>query len=148
MRYINPVKTRVEDRFLAERIVLSMESSTAAIRALRRRLGNNGVVSVTAIYNQTVNPVGVPLLNGVLRLGSGALDLGYATGAPVLPVFAVREGPDRHGVRVEAALPVEASLSRPDAVRAAMAVYGERLLPYIRAFPDQWLGWSQMADRA
>ena len=47
VRYLNPVHRRAEDRYLAERVVLSLASPVGAMRTLMQRLKSNGVVTVT-----------------------------------------------------------------------------------------------------
>jgi hypothetical protein len=144
VRWLNPIPAAAENRYLAERVSIARAGPTSALRTLRRRLGENRPVSIVAIFNRTLNPVRAPFLDGAIAMGSGALDLGYAANAPVLPLFAVRDGPSRHRVVIEPALPMPRHLGRREARDQAFAAYVKLLESYVLRYPDQWLGWGQL----
>ena len=102
-RVLNPIQTRVERRYLAERLVMSDERSVGPLRELAARLEQNRLVSITlAASGRRTRLVPLPR-----RLPSGSrparLALACQTGAPLLPVFTLREpdgrfvDPDRGG---------------------------------------------------
>ncbi|MGH6953638.1 MAG: hypothetical protein ACREGL_05610, partial [Alphaproteobacteria bacterium] len=111
MRFLNPVRTRIEDRYLERRVFFAPESPTAALRALYARLNENRVVSIAA-REVARRPFAVPVLGGLLPLGTGALDLAHATGAALLPVFSRRDERGAFEVVVEPPLETERALPR------------------------------------
>jgi lauroyl/myristoyl acyltransferase len=141
MAVLNPVVVAAENRFLEERVVLSLASARPALDRLARRLGENGLVSIT-VRSTARRPLEVPLLDGRFAIAPGAPGLAHRSGAALLPVFVLPEGPDRFVVTVEAPIPVDASAPREAAVQAAAEAYAKRLEPYLLHAPGQWLGWT------
>ena len=47
IRFLNPIWIRVEDRFIAERVVIYGETAAEALTVLRKRLAANGIVIIT-----------------------------------------------------------------------------------------------------
>ncbi|MDP6517550.1 MAG: hypothetical protein QF926_13145 [Alphaproteobacteria bacterium] len=142
IRYLNALVRAAEDRHLAERVPLADDNPVAAVRTLRHRLGDNRPVSISA-RDDSKHPCRVPFLSGHLVLASGAADLAHATGAPLLPVFCVR---DQAGFRVivEAPLTVDRALSRRQSswrVARDLAAATER---HVLDHPGQWLGWPHL----
>lgn len=136
----------VEDRFLAERIVMD-DDGAAAVLTLRQRLKDNGVVVVRAL-NLARRVFELPFFDGRLRLAPGALELAWATGAAVLPVFTIRSGASAFRVHVEAPLEFGAKNDRKAAIEAAMIDYAARLEAQVLAHPAQWNGWTNQASPA
>jgi lauroyl/myristoyl acyltransferase len=143
MRFLNPVRAGIEERYVRERVMLSIDGPTAALRGLHRRLRHNGVVSIT-VRERALRPAIVPFLDGTIKLASGAADLAYATRAALLPVFAVREPDGRHRVIIEPPLELRRDLPRAGAVDLALRQYSERLAPRALAYPGQWRGWLHL----
>jgi predicted LPLAT superfamily acyltransferase len=139
VRWLNPVWTRIEARFLRERIVLDPRAETAALRMLRRRLAEGGAVSIT-VGHEAVRTVGASVLGVPLRLSTGPMHLAVASGAPLIPVFSVRNGEGAFVVTLDAPLRVEAGAERDTREHAIAAEYASRLEPWVRQYPGQWLG--------
>jgi lauroyl/myristoyl acyltransferase len=140
MRFLNPVRTTAESRYLGERVVMGRDSATAAMRTLMKRLKENAVVSVT-VRATGLNPCAVPFLDGVYRIATGAPDLAFACGAPLLPVFTLRRPDGRYAVTIDPPIPLPAGRDRRAAAEAATAEYAHRLEPRVLAFPGQWTDW-------
>jgi len=138
VRRLNPIWTRIEERFLRERLVMEPGSETATLRALRRRLENNGLVSIT-VGDEGARTVAVPFLDGRLRLATGPMSLAAACGSPLLPVFTVREPTGRFLVGIEATLAVPADGARVGREERIAESYAARLEPWVRRYPGQWL---------
>ena len=87
----------------------------------------------------------VPFLGHRLKIATGALNLGYKTGAPVLPVTAVSlSGSAAFEVVIGAPLPLPGDRDKHDAMSIAMAEYCRRLERDVQAFPGQWRAWSKL----
>jgi len=138
-RWLNPVWTRIETRFLRERIVLEHGAETAALRVLRRRLAEGGAISIT-VGHEAVRTVDVSVLGVPLQLSTGPMHLAADSGAPLIPVFAVRDGDGAFVVTLDAPLLVEARGDREKREHDIAAQYARRLEPWIRRYPGQWLG--------
>lgn len=140
MLVLNRVWTTIEERYLRERAVLSLEGPVAAMRLLYRRLRDNGIVSIS-VHSAAQTPLKVPFLNGTVTIATGAPDLAYATGAPVLPVFTVRDATGTFVVTVEPPLDIVEGASRRESSERVVRRYVERLAHYVVRHPGQWLGW-------
>jgi lauroyl/myristoyl acyltransferase len=139
VRQLNPFWTRIEDRFLRERIMLSPGAETAALRALRRRLGENGVVSI-AVGDQAARTVGVSVLGVPRKLATGPMHLALTSRAPLIPVFTVRDEGGRFLVALEPPLDVRGLTGREERERDVGEQYASRLEAWVRRYPGQWLG--------
>lgn len=83
--------------------------------------------------------VPVPFLDGHLLMPTGPVKLALLSGAPVVPVFALRTPSGRVRIVIEDPITVEpdaGSPGRPHPALGRMAAVIER---HVRAHPDQWL---------
>lgn len=78
----------------------------------------------------------VPFLNGHLLLPTGPIKLAIASGAPIIPVFALRTKQGRIRLHVEDPILVGNNLDELNDALLKIAAVLER---YIRTYPDQWL---------
>lgn len=149
MRFLNPIRTTIESRFLRERVVMSdlalpeQRRVAAAMRTLLKRLKKNGVVSVSALPNDTA-PDQMPLFDGTVRLPSGAPGLAYQSGAALLPVFAVRNAQGTYEIIIEPPIAPHEASTRKAAVTEAIATYCALLQDYVTRYPGQWNGWHNV----
>jgi len=109
--------------------------------ALRDALGRNEVVVMQA---DRVMPgqkgAVVELLGAGAELPTGRVRLAQLTGAPVLPVFAVRET-DGRSIRIVIEAPIlvgQSGDARRDQQEAMVALAGA-VGRVVRRYPDQWL---------
>lgn len=138
-RLLNPVRTRVEDRHLAERIVIGPDQSTLRpMRTLAKRLSENRIVSIT-IAAQGAKPLPAPFLNASVRVASGAANLMLRTGAALLPVFTVREPDGAFVTLIEPPLRPSEGASGDEALVAVIAQLARTLETYVIRWPDQFL---------
>jgi lauroyl/myristoyl acyltransferase len=135
---LNPIKTRVERRYLKERCVMGDSGVGEVIRGLLARLRQNELVSVTAL--QTGRRTGArPLFGGTLRLAKGAPNFALCAGAALIPIFVVPI-PGGYEVRIEPPLP-----SSGDGLEAqeeaCISAYVPVLERYVVRYPSLWRGW-------
>jgi lauroyl/myristoyl acyltransferase len=137
-RVLNPIWTRVERRYLAERIVLPLEGVTpAATRHLVDLLHGNRVISIT-LGGNGAQIAHVPGFGRTLRVATGAPNLALRHGAALLPVSSVRTAPGRFLTTIEAPLRTEAtSGSRQVAVGALVEGMIARVEATARSWPGQ-----------
>ena len=99
----------------------------------------NGVVSIS-VGAEAVRTVSLPFLGSELRLATGPMTLAAASGAPLLPVFAIRDEHGRFQVTVEPQLELRRDDERDRWQQETAAAYAQRLEPWVRRYPGQWLG--------
>ena len=78
----------------------------------------------------------VPFLHGRMMLPTGPIKLALATGAPIIPVFALRTPSGQVRIVIEDAIEVTPSDQSP---HPAMMKFVSVLEKHVRAHPDQWL---------
>lgn len=140
-RVFNPIWTRVENRYLAERLVLSHVNYTAPLRVLVRRLQENRLISVTVVDAGLHTPE-LPFLNGTIRISEGAPALTLKTGAALLPVFVVRQPDGSFVVNIDSPLQPPLGLAGDDAIRALFLGFMPVLESYALRYPTQTLAWN------
>jgi lauroyl/myristoyl acyltransferase len=134
---LNPIRTSVERRYLAERLVMGREGSVAALRELSRRLRANRVVTVSAI-GMAHQLYRIPFLNGSVQMARGAPSLAIQTGAPLLPVFTGRDPDGGWRTVIEPPLVRRDAWSRDEAVKRLLLQYAALLEYYVTRWPDQF----------
>jgi hypothetical protein len=138
MRLLNPLRIRIENRYLAERVVIGSDDAVAEpLRRLMARLRANRIVSINA-GAVGANPWRARCLNGWLELARGAPNLMARTGAALLPVITVRTGERHFTTTIEPPLQTPAGLGRNEAIQAAIEGLAARLEPHILRWPDQF----------
>jgi lauroyl/myristoyl acyltransferase len=141
VRYLNRMQTRIEDRYIGERVMLPLQGQNAALQTLVKRLKANKVVSITG-QRGTGRTIDTGFLDGVLPLAPGAPTLAAITGAALLPVFAFRAADGVIDVSVEPEIPLAGA--REQAVIGAVQDFATRSEPYVLRTPGQWLSWVQL----
>lgn len=157
-RFLNPVRTIAERRFLAERMemgpagpfVPGEEGPERAVDALARRLENGQVVSITFVDAQARNPRYVPLLNGWLPVGDGAIRLARRTGAALFPVVTIMREDGGFVTTIEPALEVRAAENgdgdHDRMVEEVLGAYGRVLEGHLASAPEQFPLWYGAVD--
>jgi lauroyl/myristoyl acyltransferase len=145
IRWLNPIRIRAEERYLAGRIEIDRKYPGKAMLTARRKLASGHIVSITAGAWEGRSLAPARIFGGVLELAVGAPRLSILAGAPLLPVFAVHDdaGP---GVRVQIgqALYAPAGTVGEAIVTALTQAFANETMPYIRDHPDQWRDWKNL----
>ncbi|HET6159407.1 MAG TPA: lysophospholipid acyltransferase family protein [Dongiaceae bacterium] len=143
VEYLNRVRCIPEDRHIVQRIVFDRSAPTTAMRRMMRALKANEVVSIVASSTEGYELVKGPIFGGKLPVAVGAPRLAALTGAPLLPLFTVRD--PKHGFRmvIEEPIAIDASRSSDERCIAAALEYFRRSEPWVRKFPEQWRAWSK-----
>jgi lauroyl/myristoyl acyltransferase len=136
IRILNPIWTRIEDRYLEERVRVG-NGSGSALERLRARLQENRIVSIT-VGDEARRTVRVAFFDIGLRLATGPLHLARTAKAVLLPVFAVRKDREALEVHVESPLCGAAGDDGDGFYETAALGYAERLERYVLAYPNQW----------
>jgi lauroyl/myristoyl acyltransferase len=140
-RFLNPIWSGLERRFLVERVLMQSAQSPAALRELIRRLKDNQLVSITMGPNG-VRRYAAPFFAGRLAIANGAPALARRTGAALLPVFTLRTADGSFVTAIEA--PARLADDRDtEACERQLTAHCVRLLEsYVGRAPDQFDGWS------
>lgn len=136
VRVLNPIRRRREDRYLAGRVVIDEANSVGPLRTLYRRLRGGEIVALTA-GDEARKVCEAPFLGRTLRVAPGAPEIAWATGAALLPVFTVRNGPGDYTVIIEPEIPVPAQ----SPAQAAVEQLVSRLESFTAQYPLLWTGW-------
>lgn len=140
-RMLNPIRTQIEGRYLAERVLVSRDDSVAPLRKLSRRLRRNELVSITSVSSVSRQLSAVPFLGGSLPMARGAPGLAWQTGARLLPVFAIREPGGEFVTVVEPPVSVPVCANRDEAVEEMLLRFAAILESYVMRWPDQFARW-------
>jgi hypothetical protein len=135
IRFLNRHWTRVEDRFIAERVMIAGESAADALTVLRERLAANRIVIVTVVP-QAHRLVQVPFFEARLQMPTGPVRLARMAGAALLPVFTFVNSDGGFEVSIEE--PLRPTDATDESVAAA---YAKRLESFVLEYPDQWIVW-------
>ena len=140
MKFLNPIRTSVERRYIRERLVMPVDDPGSALGVLDERLKQNAVVSIT-VRGWARQPVKAPFLDGWLAVAPGAPVLAWKTGARLIPVFTVRPEIGRYRIVLGSPIDVRRDRSREEAVSLAAAEYTKRLERFVLDYPGQWIDW-------
>lgn len=138
MSVLNRIQTRIEDRYLLDRIQIHDNDTLPALMAMRRCLHKNGIVSIT-LGTQASRLIERPFLNGKIRIPTGPVELAKLTDSVLLPVYTARDGYWRYSTHIGA--PMTSTNENPEAVAAAYAAWLE---PVVRARPAHWRSWKMV----
>lgn len=141
-RLFNPLWTRIEERYLAERLVISPTMQVTPLRLLVKRLRENRVVSLTANHEGVKYPHPRPFLHGTIQLAEGAPSLSVVTSAALLPVFTVREPDGTFVTRIEPSLVPATRGNQAQDIDLLVKQFVQRLEYYALQYPCDYQGWS------
>lgn len=143
---LNPIRVAAENRWLIERLVIEDAHAGAVMMRAQRVLRANRVVSITAGGWEGQRLATVRIFGRSTELALGAPGLARITGAPLLPVFTVRDPDGTLRVVVDAPIPIASDRPRDTALDDAAQVYADRVEPWIRRYPMQWRNWLELGE--
>jgi lauroyl/myristoyl acyltransferase len=143
IRFLNPYSIAIEDRFLAERIVVVDDKT---LDRLRKRLVANKVVGILVV-NIGRRIIEVPFLtSGRIQIATGPVYLSHISGAPLIPVFTVRAEDGSYDVSVGPPLDVPRAVEVPPDFtldyQGIVKSYVNMLETHVLRHPDQYSGWG------
>jgi lauroyl/myristoyl acyltransferase len=138
IRFLNPVRTSIECRYLGAR-VCAEERIKEAMEVLKEEAAAGGAISIK-IGNRGRRRVSVPFLNGRIELATGPVALARRWNAVLLPTFTLLRPDTAFDVIIGP--PLESNDSDDEAhAKAVVEQYVQQLMPYVVAHPEQWRGW-------
>ena len=133
---VNAYRHRIRASLGAE--TLEVRQSLDTPLQIRRKLAENRVVAMLMDRHVDRDRVTVTFFGRqVDYLGAPAL-LGYLTGAPVLPIFLVRDGTGGFRVLPEAPILVDHDAPRDAELRRVAQLVADALERHVRAHPESW----------
>ncbi len=138
VRILNPIWTRIEDRYLAERVCIADgRGSGSALKTLYDRLEDNQVVSIT-FGREARKTAQVAFMGSSVRIATGPMHLARNSKAVLLPVYTVRRDTGILTVNIESPLiqPTEDNDDEP--YEAIVQKYVQKLEEYVLSYPGQW----------
>jgi lauroyl/myristoyl acyltransferase len=146
IRILNPIWTRIEDRYLLERVRLQDGPGLgSALAVLRRRLQEKQIVSITATRHAR-RTVCVTFLNAELHLPIGPVRLARAANAVLLPVFTIRTDAGKFVVTIDDPLAGPTAGSGDEPPEAVIRRFARTLEGYALNYPSQWTGGVDSTD--
>jgi lauroyl/myristoyl acyltransferase len=143
MRFLNPLQSIIEDRFLEERVKILDRGPVRALMTLRDRLQKNAVVSIT-VGDHAQRVVQAPFMNGAINLSTGPAELARMTGAVLLPVFAVQDSMGGYCVQVGRPLG-RAGTEGAEYFQSMADEYADQLAPIVLEHPECWKSWEMVS---
>jgi lauroyl/myristoyl acyltransferase len=143
VKFLNRIRCIPEDRYLAARIVFDRNLPSTAMRRMMRALKAGEVVSIVAASTEGSDMVKGPIFGGRLPVAVGAPRLAALTGAPLLPLFTVRDPKIGFRIVIEAPIAIPSDQTSDERCIAATAEFLRRSEPWVRQFPGQWRAWSK-----
>jgi len=141
--YLNKVRCLPEDKHIVERVTFDKNAPANAMRRLMRAVKGGDIATIVAASTEGSELVKAPIFGGSLPVAVGAPRLAGLTGAPLLPVFTMRDPAIGFRVVVEAPIEVPRELKGDDRVMAMAAEFLRRSETWVRAYPEQWRAWSK-----
>jgi len=139
LRFLNPIRTQVEDRWLAGRIRVEGKA-TGAMRNARQVLAEGGIVSIKTGDFEGTGMIEVPHEGRVLRVGAGAPGLCHLLGSALFAVTVSRISGQNFQIDVGSPIEVDRTLDRRAAtVRCAQAL-ARRIATLNQVQPGVWRG--------
>lgn len=135
-RFLNPIWTAIEKRYVEELIKISRRKNFAYLRRIEQRLRQNSLVSINCEPNFEHKRLNASILNGNIQLATGAPSFALATEAALLPLFTVRKKHGGFEIIVEPPLELPEVRNRHEAVEMLIREYTKLLESYLIRYPD------------
>lgn len=116
--------------------------SGGTFRALSDALSRNEIIVLLADGMATSRVVELPFLNGRMLFPTGPARLAAETGAGIVCLFSLLEGPFRHRFVVHPAIYCPENV--PDAIETTVRTYVAIFESYIRQYPWAWWTWRRL----
>ena len=144
---INRLSIDCENRYLTQRIAMQAGRESPALRQLVRTLRKGQLISISCShYGRKI--VDAPLLGGKLPIAVGAASLAMTTGAPLMPVFVARRGPEDFEIVVEEPMELPTGGDQDDAIEQIVNRYATKIEQYANTNPSAFADWRRLLSPA
>ncbi len=145
-KYIKPILDSWEKPFVAEVVELPQSESLTYTRQLLSILGRNQVVCVSGEGHSGQKYINLPFLGQQRPFATGIVSLAKLSGAPLLPLFCMRDPNGKTRLIIESPLDLQMGTDREARIESGMAQYVAVLESYIRAYPSHYRNWHFRPD--
>ena len=121
-----------------ERLGMKVTPMGSAPGAILRALRRNECVGLLTDQDAGPGGVFVDFLGLPASTHQGPALFALRTGAPIVPCFILRSGPERHRVRFEAPVEADPSGDESDDIARITQAYTDVLARYVLDHPDHW----------
>lgn len=111
-------------------------------RRILKALGNNEIVYMIADDNKPSGGVFVDFFGKKAATAKGPATLSLKTGAPILPIFIIRQPNNRHKIVIEPPLEIDRSFNHGKDVFLITQAFTKVIEDYVRKYPDHWI-WGR-----
>ena len=118
--------------------VIPDKPSRVCVQQSIRCLKENGILFLLTDLNVSRGGVYVDFFGQMVPTFKGPVVLAMRTGAPVLPVFIVREGVSRHRLIIEPPVDLDLTGDKDRDIFTYLSRLSAISESYIRRYPDQW----------
>ena len=125
--------TRLRERWGSEVV-----QRGTALKGILRCLKEGKVIGTLCDQDTGADGVFVPFFGRPAWTQSGVVRIARRTGAPLVPIFIVRQGNGRYHIHVEPEVPVASTGSEEEDVRETVAAFTRVIEGYVRMHPTQW----------
>ena len=146
LRFLNPIWTVIEKRYLAGRITIPFEKNLTYIRRVEWLLRQNGLISISCEPNFDQKRLDTPILNGNIQLATGAPSFALSTRATLLPVFTICKRNYDFEIIVEPPLNLPNVRNRHEAVEILIHQYAKLLESYMVRFTNITYLWRSISS--
>ncbi len=122
--------------------VVAIPLGAGAVKRAVQWLRVGGLLGILGDMDLSQDGLEATVCGRPVSLPRGPAVLSIRTGAPVVPVYLIREGPGAFRLCIEP--PIWPSLAEEGAVARLTGAYAAVLERYVRRFPDQWLLFQQI----
>ncbi len=145
-KILNRYWTRIEDRYLGERIMLATGDHKPAIERLRSCLKEGKIVSIT-VGPWAKRLAEFPFFAGQLFIATGPVALAIKYDAALLPVFVHRNIDGGFEVRISPPIVISERNSEDVVIKEAAGVLAAEIEAYVAKYPAQWRGFFGVKPR-
>lgn len=144
-RVIKPFFERCEEEFVAEIVYVPDSGSLAFTRRLRHRLTGGSILCSAGDGPGGQKRIPVEYLGRTKMFSTGMVSLSRISGAPILPVFCIREA-EGLCVIIEKSLPVPRDRESKAVAQETLAEYARVLESYVRSDPGEYRNWHLLGE--
>jgi KDO2-lipid IV(A) lauroyltransferase len=135
---VNAFFTRQRERVGVKGIPLSVRGARETFLSSCEVLRRNQILGIVGDRDFSNDGLSLSLFGRPVQIPKGPAFFSLKTGAPILPVFMVRQPDQSYRFILEAPLPSPSGVSRKEAERSVTQAYVDLLARYIRQYPTQW----------
>jgi KDO2-lipid IV(A) lauroyltransferase len=139
---IKPVFEECERRVVADIIYLPESDSLTFTRTLLNRLKRNAILCISGDGKVGQRLIPLKFLGRTDLFSTGMVSLAKISGAPILPMFCIRDRDGRTSLIIEQPIHMETGAQRERGLEIGVAQYVSLLESYIRRHPEQYRNWQ------